>query len=371
MDNLDLTLKFSSELLVIGLAILVGVLNIVFFKFGTGKAYSDNSHAFKLLSYHTNLNAKYYGKETSISTVMVSKAGFIAQAQADDFEGLSNHAILTNEESVLESSITQNETFEQPSPDSVRELIAKQIKVYETKEGDTLRNIAAMHDITLQTLIDANNLRNDTVVKPGWKLVILPTDGVLYKATSNDTLPDVAKKFSGNLDTIISYNGLENAEDIEAGQLIIIPGGHMPLPVKPKTTKPKTPSKAIDKSKIGGDAPVQKVEIEKLYDDADAHIFPKGYCTWYVAQKVYVPWGGNAKNWPANARGHGAVIDKDPSPGAILVTNDNARYGHVAYIEKVTETTITVSEMNYERFGKVNWREIPRNSSTIKAVVHP
>lgn len=355
MDSLDITLKFSSELLVIGLTLLVGFLNVIFFKFGTEKVFADNSQAFKLLSYHTNLNPKYYAKETSISTVMVNKSGFIAEAQADDFSILTPQGLPDNQtESFIEDS-----AIVKPNPDSIGMLIKKQIKVYTTQPGDTLRSIAQENGITVQTLVDANKLAAGTAVKPGWDLVILPTDGVLYTANANDTLPDIAKKFSGNLETIISYNGLGGAEDIEAGQVIIVPGGHMPLPpAKPKVTN-------------DGKIKAKGVSRPENVDNGTGHIFPWGYCTWYVASQVHVPWGGNAKNWLANAQSYGATTTKEPSVGAIVVTTDNTRYGHVALVVGVDEDGFTVNEMNYEKFGKVNSRWISKNSRTVRGFIIP
>ncbi len=366
-DGVDLFFKFSSELLVVVLALLVGIFNIGFFHFGA-KTQSDNSYAFAFLSNHTPLNSKYYGKQTSISTVVVNGSGFIAQAHADDFlTGLPQAA---TEESSANSAINYD-SLVQPTPDSVKTLCAKQIKTYTASAGDTLRSVAIDHDITIQTLIDANNLTRESKLTAGQQLIILPSDGILYTATDNDTLPDVAKKFSGDLQNIITFNCLDSAEDITGGQQIFIPGGHLPLPPAPKPTpKPKVP---VDKSKVGGTGPVDNVPVTEGGWNEVGHTFPKGYCTWYVAQKLHglVKWGGNAKNWLANSKAYGAVVDMDPAPGTIVVTNDSKKYGHVAYVEKVTDHSIVVSEMNFEKFGKIDFREIPLTSSSIKGYIHP
>ncbi len=366
-DGIDLFFKFSSELLVIGLALLVGVFNVVFFKLDSHKQ-NDKSYAFAFLSNHTPLNAKYYGKQTSISTVVVNGGGFIAQAHADDF--LGNFSPITTANDSTDSIITDN-SLVQPNPDSVKTLCAKQIKTYTVVDGDTLRSVAIDNDITIQTLIDANGLTRDSKLKPGQELTILPGDGILYTATDNDTLPDVAKKFSGDLQSIVTYNCLDSAEDINGGQKIFIPGGHLPLPPAPKPqAKPKPKA---DKSKVGGDGPIESVKDDSSGYDEIGHIFPKGYCTWYVAQKLHglVKWGGNANKWISNSKAFGAVTDMDPAPGTILVTNDSLRYGHVAYVEKVTDHSIIISEMNYTKFGKVDYREISLTSSSIKGFIHP
>ena len=169
----------------------------------------------------------------------------------------------------------------------------------------------------------------------------------------------MAKKYKGSLQTIISYNGLENAEDIDEGQLIIIPGGSIASAPKPKS------SPQSGKVKPGG------VTAPKTANNGTGHIFPWGYCTWYVASKIHIPWGGNAKNWLTNARNYGAVIGNTPTPGAIVVTTDNRRYGHVALITSADGAGFTVTEMNYEKFGEVNTRWISKNSKTIRGYIYP
>ena len=368
LDRLDFVLKFSSELVVLVLAAVAVFCNLYFFTGNVAHEYSDNSHAAKFLSYHPGLNQQLYAKNTSLITTIAKNSGFIQQAQADSFQGLSSKAA-ENENTLADSgdAVLNNGVLITPNPDSINGLIAKQVKIYETKSGDTLKGIASTNGISAQTIMWANKLTSEQI-KPGWFLLILPIDGVLHKATSNDTLPDIAKKYKVDIDTIISYNALESPEDINPGQLLIIPGGQLPQPPKPKPVVPKR-----DPSKVGGGGAVEEVLPDNSLDDGKGHIFPKGYCTWYVAQKLgsKIKWGGNANQWIKNSRAYGAITDMDPAPGTIVVTTDSRRYGHVALVEQVTANSIIVSEMNYEKFGKVNKREIPLNSKIIKGFIHP
>lgn len=358
LDWYDYLLRFSSELLVLILALTVAGLNL--FHFYVANEAADKSFAAKFLSYHPGLNPELYEKNSTITTKIVNAGGFIPLAQAEDFGTLTADETSATEEFTTEDydgSFT-GDVLVQPNPDTLGSLIAKQIKVYQTQSGDTLASIARANGISVQTIMWANKLSSEGI-RPGWFLVILPTDGVLHKASANDTLPDIAKKYGGNLETIISYNGLENAEDIDADQLVIIPGGRIPEAPKPKTA-PRDPSKT------GGSVPAPKV-----VNNGTGHLFPWGYCTWYVATKVHVPWGGNAKNWLANAKAYGAVIGNEAAVGAIVVTTDNKRYGHVALVTAVDDTGFTVSEMNYEKFGRVNSRWIPKGSKIIRGFIYP
>lgn len=86
--------------------------------------------------------------------------------------------------------------------------------------------------------------------------------------------------------------------------------------------------------------------------------FTYGYCTWYVANRRYVPWFGNAIDWWPNARPYGAAEGQQPRVGAVMVTRESG-YGHVAYVEAVNgDGSWTVSEMNFVGWNQVDQRTI-------------
>lgn len=367
MDALDFTLKFSSELLVLLLGLAVAGSNLYFFKL---KTFSDQSFAAKFLDNHSSINPKLYAKNNSIVTTVAGVNGLLPQAQAEGYIGLENQQAAPDNNDT--DTALNDGMIVRPNSDSVQALLDKQIKIYTTRPGDTLKSIAAANGINEQTIMWANKLTS-VGIKPGWQLIILPVNGILHQADSNDTLPDIAnaynpEKYNTNkkirdeaanqlMDKIISYNLLDGPEDIDAGQLVIVPGGVMPTPPAPPA-KPKTPSKP-------------GITPPKTYDAGTGHLFPWGYCTYYVATKVHVPWGGNAKNWLANAKAYGAVVTKTPTVGAIVVTNDSRRYGHVALVEQVSGDQFLVSEMNYKGKGIISTRWIDSDSSSVKGFIYP
>ena len=86
--------------------------------------------------------------------------------------------------------------------------------------------------------------------------------------------------------------------------------------------------------------------------------FAYGYCTWYVANKRFVPWFGNAIDWWPNARSNGQAEGTVPRVGAVMVTRESG-YGHVAYVESVSgDGSWTVSEMNFIGWNRVSTRTI-------------
>jgi surface antigen len=343
---------FSSELIVAFAAIIVAGFNIWFFHFSS---VGDNSLAMRLLRNHSTMNNQLVLHNNTIRTVVV-RPGFFQEAYAD--------TILPSDGS--EDSDPDNVAYEpnviaKPNPDSIQKLISQQVTVYTTESGDTLSSIAKKFKISIDSIKASNNIGDK--IKPGWYLLIPPVNGVVVKITdSNTTIPDLAKKYNVTAESIVVNNGREiidgrpNLEDIPSvNEYLIIKGG--------KITPPPAPKPAVIKNGKNG-----KVTIPKIASILGGHLFPPGYCTWYVATKTKVPWGGNGGEWGRNAAKMGYTFNHDPGPGDILVTNES-RVGHVAYIESVVGDNIHISEMNYVGFNKKSTRVINKNSSVIKGVI--
>lgn len=247
------------------------------------------------------------------------------------------------------SIIVQNSAFvANNSPAAVSPFLASErngIVTYEVLSGDIPSEIASMFGITTNTLLWANNLSAWSKIKIGQKLVILPVSGVKHTVKKGETLENIVKKYKGDVEKTIALNGLPANGSLAIDKEIIIPDGQKPVEYVPKanTYASYTPEE------LGP------------YGDA-SHGFPWGQCTWYVAQKRYIPWNGDAKTWLTKAPQYGFVIGTEPGVGSIVVTRESI-YGHVAYVEAVGEDTITVSEMSLGRgvkrvriLNKDDWR---------------
>jgi surface antigen len=93
------------------------------------------------------------------------------------------------------------------------------------------------------------------------------------------------------------------------------------------------------------------------YPDA----FPYGQCTWWAAYNHPVTWGGDARDWFANASDAGMATSAVPSVGAIVAYRPGGLYselGHVAIVIAVSERSYRVSEMHAPQWGVVSEREI-------------
>jgi len=116
---------------------------------------------------------------------------------------------------------------------TVSEPSAGTIFVYTVQPGDTPGGIAERFQISLNTLLWANNIRNQNLIKIGDELVILPVSGVKYEVKQGDTIESIAKKFKGDTEEIMSFNEIGVGEVLEAGTIIIIPDGEIAAPPSP------------------------------------------------------------------------------------------------------------------------------------------
>jgi len=114
-----------------------------------------------------------------------------------------------------------------------------EIVEYEVEPGDSLSSVAAKFDISLDTILVANDLTSKSLIYQGQKLIILPVSGVIYNVKKGDTLSEIAKDYKGEVSEIVEINGLLSEGDIFIGDILVIPGGK--IPVKKSTSYAQIP----------------------------------------------------------------------------------------------------------------------------------
>ncbi len=240
------------------------------------------------------------------------------------------------------------------------------VYLYVVQDGDTLGSIAQKYNITSNTILWANDLNNADMIHPGDQLFILPVTGVTHTVKSGDTIESVAKKYNAKVSEIIAFNDLPANGELKEGDKIVIPDGSIDEPqvstrVASGTTGAGTTGTTTTQT------PTR--QFNKQYYSSSAHQFPWGWCTWYVASRRHVPWGGNAGTWLYHAKAFGASTGRVPRPGAIMVSGESG-YGHVAIVESVKGEMMTISEMNYRGFGVVSKRTISYKSGFIRGFIY-
>lgn len=241
------------------------------------------------------------------------------------------------------------------------------VTIYTVESGDTVSSIAKKYKITVNTIYWANDFDNPDQIKPGDQIFILPVAGIKHIVKKDETIEAIAKELHGDKDRIIAFNDLPANGRLEEGQEIIIPDGYKEIPHSNDSSLFDRKEYATASGGSSSDISGWRTPEGKA---GTGHKFPYGYCTWYVAQHRYVPWGGNAGTWLYSAKSLGYKTGKKPKVGSIMVTTENRYYGHVALVEKVSGDTITVSEMNYVGWGKVNRRTLSASSRAIKGFIY-
>lgn len=309
-------------------------------------------------SVSTNKISGQIDKKNDLALAPLMKASFAVDPQAK--EELASQNIIQSQGIVAVAGASPMKDPEEEGG----------VRMYTVQSGDTLGSIAAKNNVSVNTVLWANDISNADSIMPGDMLFILPVSGVKYVIKDGDSIDAIASKFKAEKDKIISFNDLPANGDLNAGEEIVIPDGQGEAP---KPTQPSSPGSIIERRQYANSAGgTPQISGGKVLSGkaGTGHRFPYGYCTWFVAQKRFVPWGGNAGTWLYHAKAAGYATGKRPQEGAIVVTTENRYYGHVALVVKVSSDSITVSEMNYVGFARTSRRTIPINSRVIKGYIY-
>jgi murein DD-endopeptidase MepM/ murein hydrolase activator NlpD len=113
------------------------------------------------------------------------------------------------------------------------------VEEYIVQQGDTIKSVALQFDISVETILWANNLTSKSSLTVGKTLIILPTTGAMYIVQNGDTISEIAVDYKVARDTIVAFNNLSDDGEISIGDILIIPGGIKPV-AKPKYSVPTT-----------------------------------------------------------------------------------------------------------------------------------
>jgi surface antigen/LysM repeat protein len=231
---------------------------------------------------------------------------------------------------------------------------------YTVTDGENLKALAGKFGVSEESIRWSNFgalKRTDTDVAKGQQLVIPPIDGIVITVADGDTAQSLADKYHADPQAIVDYNYLRDPSSLTAGKLIVIPNGKGPDFEKP--APPPVVRAVVAAPRVGSANPAYSIAPGGPGPGgAGGNRFAYGYCTWYVASRIPVPWLGNAWEWYGQAQAFGWPTGQSPRAGGIMVTWESG-YGHVAVVEAVNgDGSWLVSEMNFVGWGVVSQRTI-------------
>lgn len=98
---------------------------------------------------------------------------------------------------------------------------------YTVASGDNITNISRKYGLSnISTLISVNNISNVRKLWVGQKLKIPSMDGISYTVASGDTLASISAKYSISIEDILDVNDL-TSDIIYPGMALFIPGGKL------------------------------------------------------------------------------------------------------------------------------------------------
>ena len=100
------------------------------------------------------------------------------------------------------------------------------MEIYVIQPGDTLAAVAARSGVSVDRLLEVNDLPHPDRLVPGQAVLIPepPQHFLVYTVVPGDTLYKLAQLFNMSVHVIAEVNDIENPDYIEAGSELVIPG---------------------------------------------------------------------------------------------------------------------------------------------------
>ena len=224
------------------------------------------------------------------------------------------------------------------------------------RAGQTVESIAAANGTDPAAVRWANALGPGAQPAPATAVLLPPSPGALVRVLSGETPTTFAARLGLDPSVVLDFNSLTSDAPLPPGSYLQVPIGAAPVGAL-----------------IANRFAVAARGVPEVAPNHGADTFPYGQCTWYVASRRDVTWGGNAFAWwfaAAGIRPEGHV----PVQGAITVFRTGWA-GHVAYVEHVNpDGSFVISEMNYYGngggWGRIDRRTIAGNDGSVMGFIY-
>ncbi len=133
-------------------------------------------------------------------------------------------SLLSENEDNSDSSVLSDGVEQQVIEDSA--LITYQ--TYRVKSGDMIGFIADDFNVTQDTIISINNIRQSRLIQPGQYLKIPSMPGIIYSVKKDGETPSsIAEKYEINVEKCALVNNLQPSSQLSAGTSIFVPDAEL------------------------------------------------------------------------------------------------------------------------------------------------
>jgi len=208
-------------------------------------------------SYISGLFGKPASAEESASKTYNSQT--MALLQAPLAYSLSSSARGGGDISVVDGTSLLPETGPSGSAADLPDYpTATQISVYTVHDGDTLSSIAKLFNVSVNTILWANDVSSRTL-KKDQTLVILPISGIQHTVAKGDTVESIAKRYKADASEIYQYNDIPAGTELAVGAVVLVPDAEVSAPLVPHSSLPSLPGEVVSKDRSnpyrGGSGP--------------------------------------------------------------------------------------------------------------------
>jgi N-acetylmuramoyl-L-alanine amidase len=241
-------------------------------------------------------------------------------------------------------------------PATVPPIAARPAQTIVVTAGETVESLAAGNHSDAAAIRWANGLGSGAQPAPGSTLLLPPGAGALVPVLPGERPSHFAIRLGIDPRVLLDYNALAKDTGRAAGTYLQVPLSAAPAGALVGRFFSRAPG-----------------SLPMIVSSHGSDTFPFGQCTYYVASRRDVTWGGNAWAWFENANGlrpEGHV----PVEGSIVVFHDGW-FGHVALVDTVNpDGSFIVSEMNFWAngggWGRVDRRTIGGNDRSITGFIY-
>jgi len=239
---LTFTNHYVIHLIIIVMAILVTTSNILAYE--RQEDYGQNALIYKVIGID-NLEIIQDTNTTLEEPKVYSYLGESFQVGSEVYSEAQKKEIELYQKQLNDIAVTEGGVA-LVKPDLVSTENAKitrtTIKTYKVEAGDALGIIASKFNISIETILWANNLTIRSYIKPGQELIIPPVSGVLHTIAKGNTLRSIAQKYDAVEAKIKEFNNLKDDSLLVVGDTLMIPGGRIIYTTKPRTYVAPTPT---------------------------------------------------------------------------------------------------------------------------------